>query len=465
MKIAVLGDIHANLPALEAVLEDARQCGVQEIWNIGDSVGYGAFPDQVVQRLTRLGAVSILGNYDHKVLKFPRKRAQWQQSKAKSKFVAFQWAWENLSPASRGLLESLPRQQKLDIEGWRVVLTHGSVADDQEGISEATPVGRLRELAAMARADLIVSGHTHRPFDTCCDGVQFVSVGSVGRPEGDNRACWCLLRIEESDFQLEHRFVEYDIELAAAAMVHNGLPEEFCQMLRMGMSLDDVILSRAAQAGQKCPSDGCCPHIDAVVPLGQNCHFEQEHAEHVTRLALMLFDQLQPLHEYGADQRDLLCAAAMLHDIGWVGGKKKHHKTSRDLILAAEGLKLDKSDRRMVAAIARYHRRALPCTSHRLYGRMKESDRQRLCLLGGMLRLADGLDRSHAGAVQDLHCRVISDQVVVHCYSDAPAEPELQAGARKSDLLSRALGKEIVLDLAPPDPAAQTAWSSRQEGT
>ena len=77
MRIALLGDVHANLPALDAVLADAKKRGVDQIWNIGDFVGYGAYPDEVVKRLRNEGAISIIGNYDLKVLKFPKKNKKF----------------------------------------------------------------------------------------------------------------------------------------------------------------------------------------------------------------------------------------------------------------------------------------------------------------------------------------------------------------------------------------------------
>ena len=74
MKVALIGDVHANLPALEAVLADAHQHGVEAIWNVGDLVGYGAFPDEVVQILRQEEVLSIVGNYDIKVLKVKKKK-------------------------------------------------------------------------------------------------------------------------------------------------------------------------------------------------------------------------------------------------------------------------------------------------------------------------------------------------------------------------------------------------------
>jgi len=94
MKAALIADVHGNLPALDAVLDDARQQGTRALWNLGDAVGYGPFPNQVLDRLRAEGAVSILGNYDRKVLAFPEKRGKWRRSKAPEKFEASRWTWE-----------------------------------------------------------------------------------------------------------------------------------------------------------------------------------------------------------------------------------------------------------------------------------------------------------------------------------------------------------------------------------
>ena len=100
MRVALIGDIHANLPALEAVLAHAREQGIRRVWNIGDFVGYGPFPDEVVQLLRKdENVVSILGNYDRKVLRFKKKQDKWERSKEPQKYLAFEWAYESLSKA------------------------------------------------------------------------------------------------------------------------------------------------------------------------------------------------------------------------------------------------------------------------------------------------------------------------------------------------------------------------------
>lgn len=243
MKIALLGDVHANLPALESVLDHIKQQAVGAIWNIGDFVGYGAYPDEVVKRLRREGAMSIIGNYDLKVLRFPKKKEKWKTSKHPDKFFAFQWAYENLSEEARRYLAALPKQIRLEgIGDKHILLTHGSPVSNEESLTSETPKKRMQELAQVAQADIIIFGHSHRHFTRQVDGVQFINTGTVGRPdEGDPRACYTILEMTKKEFKVEHHLVEYDIQRAAAAIRDKGLPKTFAQMIEQGYDLNTIL--------------------------------------------------------------------------------------------------------------------------------------------------------------------------------------------------------------------------------
>ncbi len=241
MKVALIGDVHANLPALEAVLAHARQQDVEAIWNIGDWVGYNAFPDQVVQRLRQEQAVSIIGNYDLKVLKFPKNKKKWRHSKRPEKWLAFKWAYENLSGESRRYLGSLPQERRLMAAGKSILLTHGSPASNQETLSANTPEERLRELARIAETEVIVCGHSHQAFARQVDGVWFINTGSIGRPDdGDPRSVYAILQITKKGLQVHHYRLDYDVDRAVAAIRAHNLPESFAQMLLQGRGLDEV---------------------------------------------------------------------------------------------------------------------------------------------------------------------------------------------------------------------------------
>jgi putative phosphoesterase len=247
VKIALIGDVHANLPALEAVLAHAHSQGAEQIWNCGDFVGYGAYPSEVVQRLRDIGALSIAGNYDRKVLQFPQKQAKWQKSKRPEKWLAFGWAYERLSPEARAYLAALPDERLLEVQGRRFLLTHGSPESNEEHLTPETPSERLRQLVRRAaeqhggRLDAVICGHSHRQFTRMVTDTWFINTGSVGRPDdGDPRAAYALLELGRAGLQTIHYRLAYDLEQAVAAIRANGLPEAFAQMLLRGRDLEAV---------------------------------------------------------------------------------------------------------------------------------------------------------------------------------------------------------------------------------
>jgi putative phosphoesterase len=238
MRIALIGDIHANLPALESVLVHAHQHGAQVLWNIGDFVGYGPFPDQVVRRIRADGILSVLGNYDEKVLNYQRNGVKTHNPQ---KALAFDWADKHLSPRARTYLARLPQQLRFDAQGWSVLLCHGSPASIKEHLMPDTPMERLDELAKIAHARIIVCGHSHRPFARQAGEALFINTGSVGRPEdGDPRACYALLDLSPDGLNVEHHRVEYDVERTVQAIRAAALPEIFAQMFLKARSLDSL---------------------------------------------------------------------------------------------------------------------------------------------------------------------------------------------------------------------------------
>ena len=443
MKIALIGDVHANLPALEAVLAHAREQAVESIWNVGDFVGYGAFPDEVVQRLREVKAVSILGNYDLKVLNLDRVKA-----KRAEKRMAFQWAYDHLSPANRDYLRGLPQELRLEAESRRVLLTHGSPASIEEHLTPATSVERLRELAQLACADVVICGHSHQPFRLKVADTWFINTGSVGRPDdGDPRACYAILHIGWQLFRVRHLRVAYDVERAAAAIHENGLPEAFAQMILQGRNLDEV-----KSAGEGSEAQGALSpqlrddRVKAVLQLASSCNYEAGHTHQVTHLTLQLFDELQSLHGLGEQERFWLRCAGLLHDIGWTEGQKAHHKTALRLILEEPLLLFNTRERLIVGSVARYHRKALPDESHDHYAALQPSDREIVRTLAALLRVADGLDRTHQSLVKNLACVITSKKIIVHCDVQRPAEEEQQTALDKGELFEQVLGRKLAIE-------------------
>jgi len=249
-KIALLGDVHANLPALEAVLSHAYSQGVEDIWNIGDFVGYGAFPNQVVKRLRKKKTVSIIGNYDLKVLNFPKKDKKWRVNKHPLKWLAFKWAYENLSEKSRKYLRSLPNEKRLSIGDFNFTLVHASPVSNEELLLPDTPEERLLELSQLVQkkynlqVSAIICGHSHQAFTRQVENTTFVNTGSVGRPDdGDPRAAYAMLEVSQDDFWITHYRLDYNVGEAVTAIRQSNLPEEFAQMLIQGRDLETILNS------------------------------------------------------------------------------------------------------------------------------------------------------------------------------------------------------------------------------
>ena len=437
--IALLSDVHGNLPALEAVLEDAARHDADEIWNLGDMLGYGPFPNEVVGALRAAEAVSIIGNYDLKVLDFQKKRAKWKRKKAPAKFAAFAWNDAQLSEANRAYLEVLPEQIRRKAGGLKALLVHGSPASVNELLGPETPGERLAELAKMAEADLVVCGHSHEPFVRRAGETSFVNPGSVGRPEGgDWRASYALIGLADGALKVGQRRVPYDIERVVRAVHAAGLPKDYADVFREARSLDQLWGGRSGGS-----RSGEAP--EAVLALARRCHYEQEHSHQVTRLALALFDGLRELHRLGSRERLWLQCGGLLHDIGWMEGQQGHHKTALRLIVSDPALPLERRGREIVGLVARYHRKALPSDRHKVYAKLTAADQHRVRVLGGLLRVADGLDRSHRSVVQGVSCGFSAKEIAIACAVRGAASEEVAAATKKADLLEIALGRAVKI--------------------
>ena len=437
----LIGDVHANLPALKAVLEDASNKEVSEIWNVGDLTGYGAFPDDVVRRLRKENAQSVVGNYDLKVLKVKETKEEVEKKEPPEDWNAIKWTYDNLSKKNRKYLKSLPEELRLEAGGQRILLAHRSPLPGDEQIGPETPDERLRELAHLAEADVIIFGHSHRPFSRQVDGVWFINPGGAGRQDdGDPRASYAILRI--NPLEVNHYRIDYDVEKAAAAIRENGLPEVLAQMTLQGLSPEAVALELSKKNEYR---------LEEVRKTARSVSHNEGHSNQVTRLAMRLFDELGELHGLGAEERFWLQCAGILHDIGWIEGQKGHHKTSLRIILAEPHLPFDERERDIVGSIARYHRRKLPNKGHRHFAALRRDERQKVKVLSAILRVADGLDFTQQSLVKDITSEISPEQVIVNCAVSGEAETEKKRAMEKGDLFERVFNRDLTisLDLVP----------------
>jgi len=172
---------------------------------------------------------------------------------------------------------------------------------------------------------------------------------------------------------------------------------------------------------------------------------EPAHVIQVSKLALQLFDQLLPLHRLQADDRDMLEAAALLHDIGYVYGSKGHNKKSLQMIVESDLAGWDDQQLLMIGNIARYHNNAVPKQKHSFFSVLPEPCQDKVKKLAALLRLADGLDRSHSDAISSITCRIGAKSVKIDLETRGKIVHELHGFKKKRDLFSIVFEKKIKI--------------------
>ncbi len=193
------------------------------------------------------------------------------------------------------------------------------------------------------------------------------------------------------------------------------------------------------------PRDTNSASLGAVRQMAASYLGDLDHTNQVTFLALRIFDELRALHQLDEPERFLLECGALLHDIGWVQGWKGHHKSSLQMILDNQMLPFDGKEKLLIGSIARYHRKALPSLDHDHYAALEPDERIVVSKLAAILRIADGLDRTHAKAVSDVRCIVSKKQVLFKCTVTHPAPEEEKNAYEKSDLFEQVFKKKIVI--------------------
>ncbi len=173
---------------------------------------------------------------------------------------------------------------------------------------------------------------------------------------------------------------------------------------------------------------------------------EPSHAEQVCRLALQLFDQLHELHQLGEAERVLLEAAALLHDIGWSVSGTKHHKHAARLIGEHPWKNASPLEVLQIAALARYHRKAHPSSSHRILGQLDAEHLETVRRLAALLRVADGLDRSHGDRVRRIRARLQEDRCTLLLQSDGPCSLDIWGAQRKRQLWEEVFGLRLEFE-------------------
>ena len=232
--VAVITDIHANLPALQAALARIEELGIETVFCGGDLVGYGPHPNKVCELIAERGIPTIYGNYDYAIAReeedcgcayvTPHDRELGQ--------LSVDWTLAHTSQGSKDFMRGLPFDLHFPVGDTDVHLVHGSPRKVNEYLFEEKPASLYERLAAAEHDSVLVFGHTHKPWVHEYGGVLFVNCGSVGKPkDGDPRGGFAVLQPAAEGVDVTIERVEYDTEAVAVEVRQAGLPGEFADKL------------------------------------------------------------------------------------------------------------------------------------------------------------------------------------------------------------------------------------------
>ena len=233
-RVAVITDIHGNLPALEAVLSAIESMDVDAIYCGGDLVGYGPHPNEVCTLIEDRAIPTIHGNYDYAIgrdledcgcaYRDRHDRELGQRS--------IEWTLAHTDARSKQFMAGLPFDLRFELAGKRIRLVHGSPRKVNEYLFEDKPARTFERIAAGADCDVLVFGHTHQPWVHEYGGVLFVNCGSVGKPkDGDPRAAFAVVEAAGGEVVASIERVDYDTESVAREVAAAGLPAEYGEKL------------------------------------------------------------------------------------------------------------------------------------------------------------------------------------------------------------------------------------------
>lgn len=236
MKIAVMADVHANINALREVLKDIEGQDVDRIICLGDLVGYATFPNEVINLIRENDILTIQGNYDESVAEdLMACGCDYDDAKKMEQAgMSLFWHQEHVTPTNKEWLKNLPKEKRLEIEGRDVYLVHGSPRKNNEYLKRDNEA--IYEILDEYDFDILLCGHTHKPYFKAIGDRYVVNAGSAGKPKhGNPRATYIILDIKAKDIDFISREVEYNFEETASAIeLEPEMPSAFADLFRKG---------------------------------------------------------------------------------------------------------------------------------------------------------------------------------------------------------------------------------------
>jgi len=239
-RILLLGDIHANYPALKAISKYIQPNKFDQIINTGDFTVYSTFPNETIKwfRKRRKKAICILGNTDRRLLRI-LKGKKLKRPKKEEKRVMYFWTSENLHRKNITYLKFLPKETDFTVGKIRCGLFHGTRDNLDEELVPSAPESRFQQLARNSPYRVQIMGHSHVPYYKIVDGVHFINPGSVGRMfDADPRASFAILKVSSGKIAVEHFRIPYPVEAVVKDLKKHRLPEIYTKMFQTGEKLN-----------------------------------------------------------------------------------------------------------------------------------------------------------------------------------------------------------------------------------
>lgn len=237
MRFAVLGDIHGNLEALKAAYMAAVASKAEKIFHLGDLGGYAPFVNEAVDFLIEHDIPGVQGNYDEAVANNREHCGCKYENPLQAEMaeLSFSWTKFRTTAKSKEYMRSLPPEISFSAEGKRVKIFHAAPHKNNLYWYEDRPEKFFREMAEKADADVMIYGHTHKPYRKEFEGKVFINAGSVGKPkDGDPRTCATIVEITLDSVAVDFIRTAYDVEKVASAIMNSGLPPYFAERLKKG---------------------------------------------------------------------------------------------------------------------------------------------------------------------------------------------------------------------------------------
>lgn len=236
MRFAVIGDIHSNIHALKSVIEDIKAKDVDFILCTGDMVGYAPYPNEVIDLVRKNSVLSIQGNYDKAIGNSESVCGCDYNDEKQLEMAGLSVMFTNMTVTekNRTYLKELPTELRMKAEGLQILMVHGSHRKNNEYLFENS--NEVDEVTKEIAEDILICGHTHKPYYKVINGKHVINSGSAGKPKhGSPNATYVIVNIVDKNVCVDIQEVPYDYEKTAKAIEDNEmLPNDFANMLRKG---------------------------------------------------------------------------------------------------------------------------------------------------------------------------------------------------------------------------------------